>query len=594
VLTLVGLAWVLLLDRAVERGVEAAGTAVVGARVDLASADLQLAEGAVTLRGLAVTNPDRPMQNLLEADELAADIAVGPLLSQRVVVERLSARGVRFGTARETSGAIDRPSAASRALRQRVDAWATGIRIPALSVGGLQSAVDLARVAPDSLRSLQAARALADRAAAVESEFGQQLAGLDPGPRIDSARALASELQRANLLTLGVGGATAMVGRARRSLDGLAGLDRTLTTIDAAMRGRVTDLEAGVRGLADARADDVRWAMGQLDLPVLEGPEVSTAMFGDLALQWARPVLFWLGVIDRYLPPGLDPRRLAGSKRARREGTTVHYPGGGADPRFLVERADLGLVLGGAGVAAGAYAAQLTGLTTDPAIYGQPLRILAGRTEGATGPAALELAAVVDRVSDATRDSVRARARGVALPTVSVGGLDGQVALGQGTAELEVAREADRLDLRWRVVSPAVEWIRSEAPTVRPTRGSQAWVADLMWRAVEGIRDVEIEMDLVGDPRAPSLAVRSNVGRAVAQSLRAELGREVRRVEADVRAHVDGLVRVEADAAEARVAAVRDKLADRVGVPRERLAAAEAELRAQLQRLARIPGVRIP
>ena len=587
-LGLVAGVWWLLLDRAVERAVEDVGAVVVGARVDLASADVRVTDGAVTFRGLAVTNPDAPMTNLFEAEEIVADVAVRPLLMQRVVVESLAVRGVRFGTARETSGALDHPSAASRAVRSEVDAWANSVRIPALSLSGLRQGVDLSRLTPDSLHTFRVARDLTSDAATVEQTFRRQIAGLDPSPRIDSARALARELSGANILSLGVGGVTRLVGRTRATLDVLGGLERSLAQVDSSARGQMADLNRGLAALEDAHAADVRWAMGRLQLPTLDAPTVSTAIFGRLAVEWVRPVLYWLNVADRFVPPGLDPRRMAGSKRARRAGTTVHYPGGTEYPRFLLEHADVDMVLGGAGVAAGAYGARLTGLTTDPAIYGRPLEVTAGRTGATAGPRDLALAAVIDRAGAAARDSVDARAAGLTLPTLTLEELGAALALGQGTTELHLVREAGSLRARWHIEAPAVRWTRlAAAPASPPARGSQAWLADLLWRSVAGVRNVELDMEVVGDPARPSLAVRSNVGRAVVQSVRAELGRELERAQADVRAEVQRLVGDEVAAAEARVAALRDTIAERVGVPREQLAAVQAELRAQLQRLGR-------
>ena len=69
-LALVAMGWYFFLDATVRRSIEAIGTELVGAKVDLAEADVRLREGSVTLRGLQVTNPDAPMTNLFEVDEI--------------------------------------------------------------------------------------------------------------------------------------------------------------------------------------------------------------------------------------------------------------------------------------------------------------------------------------------------------------------------------------------------------------------------------------------------------------------------------------------------------------------------------------------
>jgi hypothetical protein len=53
--------WLLFLDSIVRHNIEAYGTDLVGAKVDLAEADVDLTGGSVRLRGLQVTNPDAPM-----------------------------------------------------------------------------------------------------------------------------------------------------------------------------------------------------------------------------------------------------------------------------------------------------------------------------------------------------------------------------------------------------------------------------------------------------------------------------------------------------------------------------------------------------
>ena len=83
-----GLVIFLLLDTMVRRGIESSGSYLVGARVELESADVRLGDGSVRLRGLQVTNPDAPMTNLLEAEEIVIDIRKTPFLTKRMHIDR--------------------------------------------------------------------------------------------------------------------------------------------------------------------------------------------------------------------------------------------------------------------------------------------------------------------------------------------------------------------------------------------------------------------------------------------------------------------------------------------------------------------------
>ncbi|MGH7671909.1 MAG: hypothetical protein ACREMC_03350, partial [Gemmatimonadales bacterium] len=110
-------AWVLFADRIARRSAEKIGTAVIGAKVEIKTLHLDLANGDVTVRGLTVASPHEPLQNLLEADELVADVDVLPLLEKKVVIDRLAATGLRFGTPRQTDGRVPGDPSASVAGR---------------------------------------------------------------------------------------------------------------------------------------------------------------------------------------------------------------------------------------------------------------------------------------------------------------------------------------------------------------------------------------------------------------------------------------------------------------------------------------------
>ena len=84
----------------------AEATAAGVCKVDLADAHLSLTDGHVSLRGLAVTNPNAPLTNLFEIDELVFDAGILPALERKLVVDTLAARGIRFNTPRATSGAV--------------------------------------------------------------------------------------------------------------------------------------------------------------------------------------------------------------------------------------------------------------------------------------------------------------------------------------------------------------------------------------------------------------------------------------------------------------------------------------------------------
>lgn len=594
-LVLLVVGWWLLLDRLVAKGVEEAGASIVGAKVDVGEADVRVGDGVVVLRGLQVANPDAPMTNLVEAREVVANVMMPPLLEKKVVVETLAIRGVRFGTPRATSGALENPPPGSGQLWREVNSWADRIRIPSLSLEGLGGVVDVSALSADSLRTLAHARAMVARVDSMRGAWESRLVALDPRPQLDSARAFVRRLENANPVQLGIAGVTSLVNDGRARLSGITGLRDRLASLDSAVRAGVGALQANVGEFATTRDADLAYARSLLRLPSLEAPSLSPGLFGETAVTWMKPVLYWVRAAERFVPPGLDPKRFPGPRRARAPGTTVHYPGRATYPRFLLLHGETDFAIGGTGTEAGNYVALVRGLSSAPALYGRPIEIAAARTGAVRGPRDVRLAAQLAHGERPLRDSVMLQLSGVGLPGIDLDVVGGRLELGQGNARFSLSRVGDQLDAQLEWVANAVTWVRRDSVVASLRVGTAAWGRDLLWRTLAGIRQVEIDMGLRGRIERPALYVRTNLADALAASLRRELGAEIQRAEQQVRAEVDRLVQPRITEARARLQAVRTEVEQVVGQQLQEAQDLRSRLEEELRRVTRgIPGLRIP
>lgn len=579
------LAWALFIDALVKWGVETAGTEIVGAKVELASAETHLLRGLVTLRGLQVTNPSHPMTNLVVADQLVADLEVMPLLERKLVIDTVAIRGVRFGVPRKTSGAVEHPSPTTGLVARAVADWVDRIHLPSLSISGLGGVVNVQAISADSLATLRQAKAIAGTADSLRGVWVASLTSLDPGPTIDSANALADRLKGKSLSTLGLAGARDAAQSVRRMIDTLKTVDDKLKAIEDKATAGVQQLASNVSDLDRARQADYAYARGLLHLPSIGAPDIGPALFGKMVTDRVAPVLYWLNLAQQYMPPGLQAQLHPGPKRLRASGTDVLFPREHEDPRFLLRTGDASLTLGGAGAAAGAYAVRVAGVTNAPAVYGHPTTFTASRTAATTGPTSVRAAGVLDHVKRPMRDSIGVRAEGVTLPTVSIGALGATLDMGKGTTDLSLARRGDSLDARWMWSSSDVTWGR-QSGSVAGSQGVQAAVQDIVWKTLSGLSNVQIEARLSGPLASPHLAIGTNVASAVSQSLQRELGQQVAKAEAQVRQRVDSLVTPKVAQARAGVDSVRADVTQRIEEQRAKVQAARTELETRLKALA--------
>jgi uncharacterized protein (TIGR03545 family) len=502
----------------------------------------------------------------------------------------------------EETGELENPSPQSGAVAREVASWADLVRVPQFSLAGLGQVLDVAAIDLDSLRTVGEARALAARADSVRTTWDQALAALDPQPHIDSARALAQRLEDTDLGGLNVIRAAQLAGDVQRTISDLGTLGEGVELLSQTAQANLTDVQHGLGALVAARQADYAYARGLLELPSLDTPDISPAIFGDAAIAWVQPVLYWLRLAEEYLPPGIDPRRYRGPDRPRRAGTTVEFPDAASDPRFLLEYGELGLELAGEGMAAGAYLARVTGLTSDPALYGKPLELVVQRSDAAVGPTDVTVRALLNHVEAPVVDSLDVGLAGIELPTLDLGALGARLVMGKGTTILRLARTGDALSARWSWHAPQASWERlsrtgsGEPATEAAQVGMRERIDELVWRTASGLRDVRIEVGLSGAMQQPALTVQSNVGEAVAGSLRRELGREVERAERRVRVQVDALVNDELARARRSVAGLEVLYRDEIDGALTALAAVREQLEQEVERFGgRLPGgLRIP
>ena len=95
-------------DRWLEHRLEDAGSALVGARVEIDGLDLSLTQARLKWNRLQVTDPKHTMRNLFETGTCELDFEFWPLLSKKIIVENFRISGFKPNTPRTTDGKLPR------------------------------------------------------------------------------------------------------------------------------------------------------------------------------------------------------------------------------------------------------------------------------------------------------------------------------------------------------------------------------------------------------------------------------------------------------------------------------------------------------
>ncbi len=581
VLALLVVGWIMFGDRLLARSMREAASSSLGVQVDLVRAHFDPITPSLELQGLAIANPLDSTRNLIEIPRVRVVLDPTPLFVKKISITELTITDVRANTRRAKparalakNGFALNAMLAARQFRSQFD-------VPLLSLTPIDTIKAIA-LDPAKLKSVKTAQLVITRADSTEKALVASVQGLKLKETADSAEALLLRLKGQSPRTLGLVGTRNAVSDVRRLAARVDSAKKSIEALQASARRGVDSLLAGVHAVDDARKADYEFAKGLMKLPTFDAPNIGPALFGQPSVSIVEKAMYWMVLARQYAPPGLLPREEPGPKRLRRAGTTVVFVTPKSYPQFLLQKGAISLALDStAGFGSGAYKLDLQNITTEPALVGKPARFALNRLAAAgSGVDSLAVTGVIDHTRSKPVETVDVRAGGVRLPAFPLPSTPAQIALGRGTSSLKFSSTGDNINGRWSVSAPAVTWQVDSAKLA-----AMSTLARLVTSVVTGIGNVTVDADVGGTIKAPTLSVRSNLDRAVADNIKRVAGEQIAQAETKVRARVD-------EEAEKAIAPMRAKVAEaqaeaekRVKEASDRLDKAKADLASQLKSL---------
>lgn len=573
-----GILWLLFGDLLVEDTSEEVTTELLGTQVDINGLHVRETESRVELGNLQVADPFNLNRNLLETGAAVLELDPAALLEKKLVINRLTIQDLRFGTPRATPARPVSGDGFAPTLLRQVRQWSSQFDVPLLQLTPLDTIKDLV-LDPAQLSTVRQAQAVVASVDSLRTAFTQSVTALDFQTPLDSARAVAERLAHANPARLGVAGTRDAIQSVRRALQEIARARERVQTLEQGAEAGVGVLRAGITAVDAARQADYAFARSLLQLPSFAAPDIGAALFGRVSIDRFEKAVYWAELAQRHLPPGLRPDTRPAPKRLRMDGTTVRFPRERAYPSFLLRQAALNVSFDAFG-ATHALAATAAGITTEPALLGQPAVIKSSGRIGGSHPMTIAAGAVLDHTAGTARDSAQVRLDGVPLPSFALPGLPFQLEPGAGLSNLSFALRGNQVAARWTLRTGNARWRTDSTRTA-----NLGTLESLIWRVLSGLTQLDVTAELTGSLRAPRFSVHSNLDEAIADRVRGLLGEELRAAEARVRSQVDTLVAERVAQARAQAEVVTTEVRTRVNALKQELDSAKAQLEARLKAL---------
>jgi uncharacterized protein (TIGR03545 family) len=416
------------IDRWVESGLESAGEAAVGAKVEIDHLRLTINPIAVEFQRLQVANPNDVWKNLFETGKVRFSLNFGQLLRGKYIIETMEVNDVVLGTKRATSGYIPKPPeppkdpknpSMSDQMKTLVASKMSDAPIFDLNLLRKQFKID-SLLNYKNLKSVQHFDTLKAQVLEASKQWDRTIADVEKSKQqLKDAEATIRSIDVAKIQK--IDDALALIDKVDKTYKTVQDLNATFVTRKTAVSDNVTMLYASAKLAPAVLKSDYDGVMALAKIPDLSTSGLTRLLLGRKIFAEADKYMYWVDkaktAIPKYFPkPDVEyPKRF--------KGQNIDFPSNKAYPKFWIRnialsggedrKQDPEFIYG---------KGQVKNITNNQRITGVPLTIALAGTKGQTH--AITFNAMFDRTKDVSHDLYQATLSGMPSGDFEIGQKD--------------------------------------------------------------------------------------------------------------------------------------------------------------------------
>jgi uncharacterized protein (TIGR03545 family) len=530
------------LDRWVEAGLETAGEAITGAKVEIDHLSLTFSPLGMKWERMQIADANDPWRNLFETGKVQFAMNFGQILRGKYIIETMEVNSFILGTKRTTDGSLPKPpapkaeapSATPSFVAQAKEALGKSVEetVP-VNFDALRKGVNVdSLVKMLDIRTVKAIDSLTTQATGAAKQWDATLADFESSKkRLADVEASLKAINPSELKQIDK--ITAAIGTVDNAVKTINELKTTFDTRTASIDADVNRLAGSVAGLDDIARDDLRRLMSMAHLPDLNTTGIARNLVGREMYDRALSYLHWIDVArdmmkKRGKPEKEDPPRM--------KGQNIRFPVERAYPKFWVQKI---LLSGGTdSVGTSEYIrarGEARNITDDQTVTRVPLTIDLKGSEGRNR--AMSLSALFDRTKDVSYDEYNASLSGVPLAEFQLGNsnfLPSKVTNAKLTSTVKVVVPGDRFDLRARLdfADLAVQF------GTEPRNKVESIVRDVL----KEVRQFTVNLRMWNTGGRIDVALATDLDEQIASKVKAVLGAEFTKLQNDLKSKLDAKI----------------------------------------------------
>ncbi len=530
-------------DYRIEKMLESIGQSIVGAKVEIDNFHFSVLKMECSWNRLQVASKADPWKNALETGNASFKLETRPLFWRRVIIKEMIMENVRSGTQRTTDGSLpkkEKPAdkeekpgfikKASASIQKQI----TDLPVFDLSGLGKKLKVD-SLIDVNNLQTVQGYEKLKENA---DSSFAYWEQQLKTQTYLERANEIEQKMKSLNLDEIkDVQAMTTALTKVNEIQKEVKSLKEEVEQKHSNLSETFTQLQSNVKSVRNKLDDDIDRAKKLAHLKDLDVKDVSLLLFGTPVVNKTEKILDYVALGRKYLP---TVKKLKGKPKKesppRLKGQDIRFPFHYRYPKFLLRQAKFSAATA-AGDTSRAYFVEgnLTGLTNQPPVYGQPTRFNLDLNKVSGN--AYQIKGSLDHIEELAKDSLWVTAANFAMGKVDLKpGKYFPSALNAKKGDVNLAGFfiGDEIDLKLDVVASPVEFIFQEKAKDK--------IAQIVRDVLNGLDRVTLTAKLTGEKNDYQMGMNSNVDRVLADQVKKTIAKNLR----EAQQQVENYVRAEA------------------------------------------------
>ncbi|MDR2192561.1 MAG: TIGR03545 family protein [Endomicrobium sp.] len=407
------------LDDYIKESLIFTGESIFGAKVDISSVQTSFSSLGVNISGLKIGYKDDEYKNLIDIDNINFKVRFIPLLSKKIIIDNMSADGVKLKTKRTVSSKLppkqekkikksEYPSFAQKALTQIKEQGVKEFNaFPSVQkFNEIQNQIkDFSPQSVVDMAGIKSVGAVQNYYVELMGKYDSYLKDINEQnfkQLYEEVSALSNEIIKVDVKTpQDIKKLTSLLSRVKNEKKKVEKNYNALKTIKNSL---LKDAKASKTAFKDVNAhisQDVDNISEKLSIPSFDLKGISKMLFGGAWVERVEKVLYYLTIIKKYMPNNSD--KYAFETKERKKGRDVSYPLKSVLPKLLISNISLAGEFGGKDGKAIAFSGNVKNITSNQKLIGKAASF---EIKGNDAQRTVELSGVFDRLTDTPSDKL--------------------------------------------------------------------------------------------------------------------------------------------------------------------------------------------